>query len=925
MEYHSATDYRTVFNAMPGASALIKPDSPLFTVVASTDEFAAFAGTTRENLIGESLFHYFPDNPAAPNVSEDIRMSLASCIATKKTNELPLQRYDISNNDGTFWEMYWRVVHTPVLDTDGEIEFIIHTAVDVTDNVAANFREEKIKSLEPANNLFTQSSLAIHIFKGPEMIISLANNTTLDLWNRDETVIGKPLREVLPELFSQKYPEVIDRVRLTGIPYHAHEAPVILEKGGDVTYLNFVLQPYYENGSIQPVGVQAIVNDVTDIVNDRKALAEKEKSLELAVEIGELGVFNIDLQSNSFTYSPQIMKWFGVDRLNIPLRELLRKVHPEDFKLVSDTLTRTVKGETYKHDITFRVNGKSGTQQYLRSIGQLQFQDGKGVALSGIIQDISSSIHSRNALEQGAHRLKSLIESAPFPIGVYVGREMRIEMANQAILDAWGRPDVIGKTYSEVLPELEGKGPYEQLDDVFTTGRPFHAHNQRVDLMIDGVLQTFYYNYSYTPLFDNSGAVYGVMNTAADVTDLIVAKQNLEQSEKNFRNIILQAPVAMCLLVGPEHVLEVANDSMLAIWGKDRADVIYKPIFEGLPDVKEQGLEQLLSDVYYKGVTVTASEQPFSLLRFGKPDVIYLNFVYEPYLDGDGTILGVLAIAIDVTEQFMARQKIEDVVKERTKELELANANLQKSNAELEQFAYIASHDLQEPLRKISMFTSMLEGAVEEPNQRTRLHMNNISSAVTRMTNLIKDILGYSQLSKNDVFEETNLEQIFAEAVADLDLVLMEKSGAISHSGLVVIDAIPLQMTQLFHNLISNSLKYTKPGVAPNVTITGFKLADDECLSLGLPLLDRGYHKLVFKDNGIGFAQEYAEKIFSIFQRLHTKTQYEGTGIGLAMCKKIADNHHGFIYAIGSEGEGAEFIVILPISQRSSVVQLIPN
>jgi len=277
--------------------------------------------------------------------------------------------------------------------------------------------------------------------------------------------------------------------------------------------------------------------------------------------------------------------------------------------------------------------------------------------LSAAQQQLEDSLQRLTESEQ---HVRSLIESAPFPIAVYLGREMKIVQANQTIIDVWGKGnDVIGKTYFELLPELEEQEIYPQLDHVFTTGIPFHARNRRVDLTINGKLTVFYFNYSFTPLFDKNGTVYGVMNTAADVTDLNVAKQQIEQSEENFRNMIAQAPVAMCLLTGPEHMVELVNTAMLEIWGKDRGDVMHKPVFDALPDAREQGLEQVMDDVYITGNSFVANEQPISLLRFSKQDVVYQNFVYQAYRNTDGVILGVLAISVDVTEQVIARRELE--------------------------------------------------------------------------------------------------------------------------------------------------------------------------------------------------------------------------------------------------------------------------
>jgi len=925
LDYQPATDYKTVFNAMQGASALLLPDSPLFTVVAATDEFTAFAGTTRESLINNSIFRYFPDNPDVPNVSDNIRASFEKCLESGKKSELPVQRYDIANSDGTFQEMYWTVTHTPILDVEGDIVFIIHTAANVTHSVLSDIKDEKLKSFQLSHNLLMQSSVAIHIFNGPEFIVELANAQTLKSWDKDKSVIGKPLLEILPELKNSNYPEILKNILLTGIPYEKFEAPIILHRGGrdETCYFNMVLQPYYNDKKIR-TGVIAMTNDVTDVYNDRKALAEKERSLELAVEIGHLGTFNINLGDQTVNYSPQIMQWLSSDKQSMPLSELLKIIYTEDRIKVLETLSQISQssGSGRKHDLTFRVlNPVSGQIQYLRSIGQIFMEDGEPVVLSGIIQDTTRSVLSRMALEGSAQRLKSFIDSAPFPMGVYIGKEMRIEMVNQAILDAWDKDNsVIGKCFAEVLPELMNQGIYEQLDGVYTTGKAFHAHHQRVDLEVGGELQSFYFNYSFTPLFDALGNVYGVMNTGAEVTDLIVAQKALKQSERNFRTMILQAPVAMGFLEGPDHVVSIANSALIELWGKEEVDVIDKPVFKALPDAKEQGLEQLLSHVFHAGETITANERPITLLRFGKTETLFLNFVYEPYRDGNDVISGVLCIAVDVTDQVVARFKIEEMVAERTEELELSNINLQKSNAELEQFAYIASHDLQEPLRKINMFTGMLQRVIG--NDATALrHMDNITSSVNRMTNLIRDILSYSQLSqKQESFEKINLDEIFTEAIADFDLVLEEKKAGITHIGLPTIDAIPLQMIQLFHNLISNALKYSKPDVPPVVTITGQKLSTVDALEFGfLTKVSEPYYSITFEDNGIGFAQEYADKIFNIFQRLHAKGKYDGTGIGLAMCRKIAENHNGIIYAESSEGVGAKFVIILPSVQIARV------
>ncbi|HSY61068.1 MAG TPA: PAS domain-containing protein, partial [Cytophaga sp.] len=544
--------------------------------------------------------------------------------------------------------------------------------------------------------------------------------------------------------------------------------------------------------------------------------------------------------------------------------------------------------------------------------------EGQVYAILDIAIDVTEQMLDRHKLEKSEQEIRSLIESSPFPIAVYIGREMQIQLANQNMLDVWGKGnDVIGKLYSEILPELDNQQIFEQLDEVYMTGIPFHAKNQRIDIVVDNILQSFYFNYSFTPLFDAAGKIYGVMNTGAEVTDLNLAKQRLEQSEQNLRNMILQAPVAMCILTGPDHIIEIANDFMIELWGKSKEQVMHRPVFDALPDAREQGLEKLLQDVYEKGVTFKADEMPVHLVRNGKPETVYQNFVYEPYRENCGKIVGVLSVTVDVTAQILARIKIEEIVSARTRELATANDKLQKSNAELAQFAYIASHDLQEPLRKISMFTQLLESRIgNDLDEHSKTQLNKISNSAIRMNTLIKDVLSYSELIKQtEEFITVDLNQIVQNTLIDFELLIEQKNVSVQYQDLPVIEAIPLQMAQLFGNLIGNALKFTRTDIKPIITITSSLLTKEEKQATGLKLRTE-YYKIIMRDNGIGFNPEDADKIFNIFQRLHRKSDYEGTGIGLAMCKKIALNHNGNLNATGSSEKGAVFNIILPIHKQ---------
>lgn len=266
----------------------------------------------------------------------------------------------------------------------------------------------------------------------------------------------------------------------------------------------------------------------------------------------------------------------------------------------------------------------------------------------------------------------------------------------------------------------------------------------------------------------------------------------------------------------------------------------------------------------------------------------YFENYFVPLMNKENKIDRVLIIGHDLTDVLQASERLREL-----------NTELEKSNRDLEQFAYVASHDLQEPLRKIQIFSQLLEKNLATPELANN-YLQKISSSASRMSDLIKAVLNYSKLSKGDKeFIPVNLNEIIAQTKTDLELPMGEKHAMILADGLPILKAIPLQMSQLFLNLISNSLKFSdKP---PVINITVHKPTDNTI-------------EIIYRDNGIGFDQQFAAQAFSIFQRLHTTEQYAGTGIGLALCKKIVENHNGTIRVESEPGNGTTFFICFPSS-----------
>jgi len=247
--------------------------------------------------------------------------------------------------------------------------------------------------------------------------------------------------------------------------------------------------------------------------------------------------------------------------------------------------------------------------------------------------------------------------------------------------------------------------------------------------------------------------------------------------------------------------------------------------------------------------------------------------------------------------------------KSRRNELQIKNDQLALSNQELESFAYVASHDLQEPLRKIQAFGSLLGQELADESGDTKMYLDRMKSAARRMSKLIDNLLSYSRVtSKASPFEKTDLKKLAEEVIDDLDVAISESDAEVKIGRLPKIDADPFQMRQLFQNLISNGIKFRRPDKNPKITISSKPIKDENN--------ETREYQITIADNGIGFEQKYEDKIFNLFQRLHGRVDYKGTGIGLSICRKIVERHDGTIEARSSPGKGAKFVIKLPISQK---------
>jgi PAS domain S-box-containing protein len=430
--------------------------------------------------------------------------------------------------------------------------------------------------------------------------------------------------------------------------------------------------------------------------------------------------------------------------------------------------------------------------------------------------------------------------------------------------------------------------------------------------------------------YDEDQKPWKMIGTIRDITEEKKNQQQLEESEKIFRNLVMQSPIPKAILRGADHIVEMANTALLQnIWRKNESDVgREKKSWMFSPELREQKYAALLDQVYNTGKKYTGTDTPITLRGNDGVKTFFVDFEYAPLFEADNHVSGIKITAIDVTEKVLARKKIEESenelrilssslekkVLERTRQLEQKNDDLEKMNKELQSFAYISSHDLQEPLRKIQTFaTRLIEKEKDQLSEYAKEQFKKMQVSAERMQSLIDDLLAYSRTNTAErKFEKINLATIIEEVKDDLQEELKEMHAIVETTSLCEVNVVRFQFRQLMHNLIGNSLKFSKPGQTPVIRIgshidSGANLPNDQLVP------DKIYCYITVTDNGIGFEQQYSGKIFELFQRLHARSEFNGTGIGLAIVKKIVENHNGFIAAKSELNKGATFEIYLPV------------
>jgi PAS domain S-box-containing protein len=475
-------------------------------------------------------------------------------------------------------------------------------------------------------------------------------------------------------------------------------------------------------------------------------------------------------------------------------------------------------------------------------------------------------------------------------------------------IKGYNQHEVVGKHFGIFyLPEDRQAGmPDTLLNEAKANGK---ATYEGWRIRKDG--SQFWGSITLTALHGQEHEIIGYSKVTRDLTEKKIAEDQLKAtaeqlqkkneqlalSEERYHKMIEEVQDYAIILLDKNGFIQNWNVGAEKIKGYPAQEIIGKnfQVFYREEDRQRELPQRLLSEASKTG---RAIHEGWRVRKDGSK--FWGSIVITALHDEHNNIIGYSKVTRDLTEKKLAEDKLKEYVLE-----------LQQRNEELDQFAFAASHDLQEPLRKVQTFADLIE---KNPDNATAVsrYIAKIISSAERMLSLVRSVLEYSRLSKTAATKvDTDLEEILSDVVTDFEVQIGEKHAVMNIEPLPTISAIPQQLTQLFSNLLSNALKFST-GV-PVINISAKRLYSEEISWCREYVKPGEYYEVMFRDNGIGFEPQYGEQIFSLFQRLHGKHEFQGTGIGLSLCKKIMDNHEGCIHAQGQPGVGATFYMYFPV------------
>ncbi|OZI08489.1 hypothetical protein BWI93_08805 [Siphonobacter sp. BAB-5385] len=653
-----------------------------------------------------------------------------------------------------------------------------------------------------------------------------------------------------------------------------------------------------------------IVRDVTEEVYTRHILQDNASIFTSITQAVPVALWMSDQQGYTTYTSKKWADWTGrdldshlglgwLDAIVMEDREQAARVFQGDFQA------------RRPHRSEFRIKHLDGSIRWVDCSGNPHY-DSNGIfkGYVGAVLDITDRVITQQKLEISQDHFYNLIWQAPFAIGLYVTEDIRIEMANDALLRMWSKDSsVIGKKLGDALPELKGQ-PFEAiLKEVYRTGIPYETQEERAELYDGDRLRPYWFKFTYKPLKNERGEVWSILHMAVDITERVLARQKIADAEANLRLAIDTAELGTWHLDLRDRTLSLSDriSDWLGMEPVSNLESILLRIHR--KDLEHVGTS--LNRAIEAGYSEPCNEE-FTIVHRTTGQQRIVHAQARTLMDEDGVAYALTGTAQDITNQKLVKQELERLVQQRTEALRLSNLELEHSNENLRQFAFVASHDLQEPLRKIQSFITLLYNSdAKQLSSKGVSTLDRIHASASRMSTLISDLLVFSSLTQKEIpMAEVSLSKLVGEVLEDLEESIRQANVQLDVGPLPIVWGNASQLKQLLQNFLTNALKFGASDRINHIRISGSEAAEEAIETFNGFV--RRYHWIEISDSGIGFEPTYQDRIFQMFQRLHSKEKYEGTGIGLAVCRKVAENHQGSITVSSIPDQGTTFRVNLP-------------
>lgn len=818
---------------------------------------------------------------------------MSSMISNDRTPAL-----NSHHKNNTSEQLYYK--HLPAF-----AKYLLENKLDEFTKAQLNFSKEiKLPLLKHLQNLGEQQLLAIGAIDNRELLSYCAENKA-ELYIQES--IEKWLNNQLP--FISKSQLVAEDIAL----FNLMRRNTLRHFLRDYTNDNILFENILKEIDLFSTRIEAAA------IN---AYFEMQRQLfQQAQSLSRIGNWQLDLKTQQLFWSDEIYHIYEIEPQSpLVLEDIYAYNHPADKGIVDRHLQYSMQTQK-PNDFFYRIILKDGREKILHATGEIKL-DNKGdvIELFGTLQDVTKEKQKENELDANRRFIEKITDISPCIISVYnvkAGNYIYVNKGVETIL-SYTPEDFYkkGRTFFYELVHDDDAQFLKQKNETAVAD----ANLQRTDAKeqitefryrLKHKNNTYRWIQTFTTVFsrDKDDKVLEMLNVSIDVTENQLLTLQLEQineeikfKELQHQRMISEVEDYAILLLDKEGFIQNWNKGAEKIKGYTASDIIGKNfrVFYRKEDVENKLPDSLLKEAAEKG---RAQHEGWRIRKDGT--AFWGNVVITALHDENKNLIGFSKVTRNLTEKKLA----EDKLKAYASEIEKHNEELQRINKELDSFTYMASHDLQEPLRKIRTFCNIILNRSEESLQGDiKNYFDRIIISVNRMQTLIDSLLNYSRAATTEiVLQPVDLNSIIDDVKKDLAEVIEEKNVTITCSDLPILKVEPLQFHQLFFNLVENAIKYKRDDVPPAISIdtkTFWKENDDaEKIK---------FYRITVKDNGIGFEQQYADNIFKLFQRLHGRSEYSGTGIGLAICKKIVENHTGTIKAIGEPGKGSAFIIELP-------------